>query len=214
MTTTATTGMRSRMTTSLDARRITLAGVAYVVARMSVEQLAGQAAGQVAGQAGSDTGAALAGRLPLGTIPFLDWMLSALAISAHLVDGWTQGLAGTGLELVSPFGGPVWAGVIPLGATLAAVRRAAAWIARHASDGSSATSVVPTPRGLLTAILPPSAWTRSSSPSSPVPFERTAPPTPSSDTVSRTVESMRSTRIRTRDGRACLAALVRASDAT
>src|SRR5919108_5250251 len=53
----------------------------------------------------------------------------------------------------------------------------------HDSHGIATSTVVPSPSGLSTANVPPCAATRSRSPASPDPRRTTAPPTPSSDTV-------------------------------
>src|SRR3954464_5913261 len=79
--------------------------------------------------------------------------------------------------------------------------------------GSSAVRLVPPPSGLVSPSRPPSASTRSLSPTRPVPPPTTAPPVPSSVTVTRSRLPATSARMLTAEARACLAALVSASAA-
>ena len=85
---------------------------------------------------------------------------------------------------------------------------------RQPATGRSISRVVPSPAGLRTLILPPSAWTRSLSPMSPEPWATVAPPTPSSRTSRCRRPSPARASTSTTDARACLAALVRASETT
>src|ERR1035438_6287738 len=78
--------------------------------------------------------------------------------------------------------------------------------------GISMSSVVPPPTGLVTSSVPPSASIRSRSPVSPDPRAGSAPPVPSSRTVSRTIASSAPSSTCTTEARACLAALATASD--
>ena len=83
----------------------------------------------------------------------------------------------------------------------------------HDAHGSSTAIRVPTPAGLSTASVPPWAATRSAIPDSPVPAAGEAPPTPSSLTTRRSTPSARAAWTDTREGDACLTALVSASQA-
>jgi hypothetical protein len=83
-----------------------------------------------------------------------------------------------------------------------------------AGRGSQTCNVVPSPGGLCTVIVPPSASTRSVSPVSPEPLAGSAPPMPSSRTVSRRRPSTTSAATHMAVGRACLAAFVSASATT
>src|SRR5437867_8883911 len=79
-------------------------------------------------------------------------------------------------------------------------------------SGSSASTVVSAPGAVCTWSRPPSASTRSLSPTSPDPPPRSAPPRPSSRTRTRTAPSTVSTSTSTLEARACLATLASASD--
>ena len=80
--------------------------------------------------------------------------------------------------------------------------------------GSSQVTVVPPPAGLRMEKVPPSASTRSFSPTRPEPSPGSAPPTPSSRTHTRSVPSEASASTSTTDARACFAALVSVSETT
>ena len=73
---------------------------------------------------------------------------------------------------------------------------------------------VPLPRGLTISNVPPCAATRSRRPARPDPRRTTAPPTPSSATVTCSVPLSWTARTVTLDGDPCLTAFVRASHAT
>src|SRR5439155_675982 len=81
-------------------------------------------------------------------------------------------------------------------------------------NGSSARTVVPWPGRLVTSGLPPAATIRSARPRSPEPRPGSAPPTPSSRIATLRRPSARFTSQRTRDARAYLATLARASEET
>jgi hypothetical protein len=80
--------------------------------------------------------------------------------------------------------------------------------------GSLTRIDVPRPGWLLISIEPPIASTRSTSPVNPEPLEASAPPLPSSLTVSSSQPSRRLALSKARDASACLAVLVSASAAT
>jgi hypothetical protein len=82
------------------------------------------------------------------------------------------------------------------------------------TSGSRTSTEVPSPAGLTMVMVPPMASTRSRSPRSPLPLERSAPPTPSSLTESWTAPSEVSALSRATEARACLAALASASATT
>ena len=108
---TATTAQASQL---LRERDITVAGVVVAALKMSVQQ----ALGEMGGEIGRGLVSASGGMLP-GT--------DGLTAAAHTLDAWTCGLAGLVLLLILPLGGPVWAGVVPVGTTVSGVRRAVAW---------------------------------------------------------------------------------------
>ena len=83
-----------------------------------------------------------------------------------------------------------------------------------AATGSSQDTVVPPPRGLRTANRPPSASIRSLSPVSPEPRSGSAPPAPSSRTLTRSVPPEASAATLTTEACPCLVAFVSASDTT
>src|ERR1700730_5197582 len=78
--------------------------------------------------------------------------------------------------------------------------------------GRAAIIVVPSPGALERTIFPPSASTRSVSPTNPDPRRGSAPPEPSSLTWMRTRPSRLSTITFATDACACLAVLVSASE--
>jgi RsiW-degrading membrane proteinase PrsW (M82 family) len=80
--------------------------------------------------------------------------------------------------------------------------------------GSRTSTEVPSPAGLTMVMVPPMASTRSRSPRSPVPLERSAPPTPSSLTERWTAPSEVSALSHATEARACLATLASASATT
>jgi hypothetical protein len=113
-------------------------------------------------------------------------------------------LAGaTSLAAIALHGGS-WEPPLRLGGHCAAV----------AFEGISTSSVVPLPVGLATSSVPPSASIRSRSPTSPDPWPGSAPPIPSSRIANHKIASCVSSSTCTADARACLAALVSASDTT
>jgi hypothetical protein len=82
------------------------------------------------------------------------------------------------------------------------------------SNGIATSSDVPLPAGLAIRIRPPRASTRSRSPMSPEPLPKSAPPIPSSLIDKERTSSLACPQTATWEARACLAALVRASDTT
>jgi len=79
------------------------------------------------------------------------------------------------------------------------------------AHGTSITTMVGPPLGLLTARIPSNAASRRSVPASPVPLAGSAPPTPSSSTSARSIPFSWVTRMRIVEASACLAALFSAS---
>ena len=80
--------------------------------------------------------------------------------------------------------------------------------------GSETSIAVPWPVGLVIVIDPPRASILSRNPVKPVPSRWSAPPTPSSRVLKRSVPSCASTTTCTNDAAACLAVLVSASETT
>src|SRR4051794_17310758 len=81
-------------------------------------------------------------------------------------------------------------------------------------SGSCTRSEVPSPRGLVIAIDPPTASTRSASPVKPDPSAGSAPPTPSSSILSSSAPPVTLARTSTSDAEACFATFVSASETT
>src|SRR5215210_5875786 len=84
----------------------------------------------------------------------------------------------------------------------------------HDSHGIATSTRVPPPRGLTTSNVPPWAATRSRKPARPEPRRTTAPPTPSSATVTCSVPFCWTARTATFDADPCLTAFVSASQVT
>ena len=84
----------------------------------------------------------------------------------------------------------------------------------HDPHGIATSTRVPSPRGLTISSVPPCAATRSRRPARPDPRRTTAPPTPSSATVTCSVPLSWTARTVTFDGDPCLTAFVSASHAT
>ena len=85
-----------------------------------MEQVAGQAAGRV----GHDVGALLdLGRF--AHLHVIDSLIGGVAVMLGLGDGWANGPMGIAVTLILPVGGPLWAGLVPVGTTLRGVRQIA-----------------------------------------------------------------------------------------
>lgn len=80
--------------------------------------------------------------------------------------------------------------------------------------GSSQVTVVPSPAGLCTENVPPSASIRSCSPRSPDPRNGSAPPTPLSCTRTRSLPPEAAAPTSTTEARACFSALASISETT
>lgn len=133
----AATATSTRVSTLLRERELTAAGVLAATVKVSAQQVLGQAAGDAARSLAS-----VAGGLPLPAGGSLDWLLGGLVAAAALVNAWTFGLAGVALLLLLPVGGPVWAGLVPVGTTVSGLRSCAGWarvrVIRNARDEASA----------------------------------------------------------------------------
>jgi CheY-like chemotaxis protein len=115
---TATTEVRRHV----GERDLTVAGLVVTAVRVTVQQAVGQAGTDAGRTAGSAADGMLQGHLRLGEPDGLQAAWAQLAGAASTLDGWTFGLAGFLVLLVLPLGGPVWAGVVPVGTTVAGVR--------------------------------------------------------------------------------------------
>jgi hypothetical protein len=80
-------------------------------------------------------------------------------------------------------------------------------VGQDQAHGILAITCVPPPGGLSTLSAPPTAAALSARPHSPDPRAASAPPTPSSKTLTSRCSLQRATVIVTEDARACLAAL-------
>jgi CheY-like chemotaxis protein len=124
-------------------RDITVTGVVVTAVRVSVQQAVGQTgteAGRAVGRTvASATDDVLPGRPGLGA---LHGVWGELSGAVSTFDGWTFGLVGMLVLLVLPVGGPVWAGIVPVGTTVARVRRGMRWtrvrVIHHARDAVGA----------------------------------------------------------------------------
>jgi len=132
----AATATYTRVSALVRERELTVAGLVATTVKMSAQQVLGQAAGDVARALVS-----AAGFLPLPAGGSLDWLFGGAVAAAALVNAWTFGLAGVILLLLLPVGGPVWAGVVPVGTTFSGLRRCAGWVrvgvSRNAQDAAT-----------------------------------------------------------------------------
>jgi CheY-like chemotaxis protein len=124
-------------------------GLGAALARIVVEQLAGESAENFAGTTvahGADAAA--------GVVPGADLLIAHVVAVATMVQGWELGPLGLVLTLVWPLGGPVWAGLVPVHTTVAVVRRGWAWVrALPATRNGSAEAVVDTGRVTLRVLI-------------------------------------------------------------
>lgn len=101
----------------LHDRQVTVGGVVVAVLRVSVQQ--------ALSEAGTDLVRPLLSATD-GLLPRFDWMAGSAGAAATL-NAWTCGLLGVLVLLVLPVGGPVWAGMVPVGTTVAGIRRGVGW---------------------------------------------------------------------------------------
>ncbi|MGD9960148.1 response regulator [Nocardioides sp.] len=139
MATTATTYPRGWVAARVQERNLSAAGLGLASMKVSVEQLTSQAAGQLLHDLGN-----LLNLLPVGRIHLLDLLFSELATLLSVLNGLPSGPLSMLVTLVLPVGGPLWAGVIPVGTTVKGVRGAGRLLARvriPASSNASARSI-------------------------------------------------------------------------
>ncbi len=125
MRTIVTATSRNFMASRLRQRDVIIAGATYATVRFSMEQVAGQVAQQV----GPDVLSVL-NHSPLDCLALVDTFLGGLAVMVGLGDGMPTGSFGTAVLLILPVGGPVWAGVVPLGATFRSLRNVSRLVGR------------------------------------------------------------------------------------
>lgn len=123
----------------LRERDITLSGLVVTTVKVSVQQAVGQAGTDVGGSAASAAERLLSD--PLGGHDWFTAVLAPLASMAATLDAWTFGLVGVLALLVLPVGGPVWAGMVPVGTTVAGVRRGVAWTRVRVSRNAPAAGI-------------------------------------------------------------------------
>jgi CheY-like chemotaxis protein len=107
-------------------RGLTLAGLGTAGARVALEQLAGQTAAQLGHHLPSLLEHLQADRLPLVT-SLIDGLVGLVTVLGALGN---SGPAHTAVLLVLPVGGPVWAGLVPVGTTYRGVCRASSLLVR------------------------------------------------------------------------------------
>lgn len=124
-------------------------GLGPALARIVVEQLAGESAENFAGTAASH-GAGMA----TASVPGADLLVAHVVALATMVQGWEPGPLGLALTLVWPLGGPVWGGLVPVHTSVAVLRRASAAVrALPATRSGAATAIVDTGRVTLRVVI-------------------------------------------------------------
>ncbi|CUR57299.1 hypothetical protein NOCA240039 [metagenome] len=133
--------MRSTATPSirgyLQERNLSAAGLGLASVKLTAEQVTSQAAGQLLHDL-----ARLVDLLPGGRVATLDLLVSHLATLLGVLDGVPTGPLSTLLTLVVPVGGPLWAGVVPVGTSVKVVRGAGRLLARVPATCNARTSAI------------------------------------------------------------------------
>lgn len=124
-------------------------GLGSTLARIVVEQLAGESAENFAGATASH-GAGMV----TAWVPGADLLIAHVVAVATMVQGWELGPLGLALTLVWPLGGPLWGGLVPVHTSVAVGRRAWAAVRALPATGSGAASaIVDTGRVTLRVVI-------------------------------------------------------------
>ncbi|GAA1476537.1 hypothetical protein GCM10009623_09830 [Nocardioides aestuarii] len=134
---------------SLGLWGVPVGGAGATIARIVLEQLAGESAENFAGAALSHGGDALATAVPGSEV-----LVAHVVAVAAMLQGCELGPLGFVLTLLWPLGGPVWGGIVPVHTTVAAGRRA--WAALRplpASGNGAAAAILDTGRVTLRVVI-------------------------------------------------------------